>query len=431
MLKSKSFLMSLILVSSIGLVACGGGNNDEVNAPANDSETDNMNNETVTGEGDVPEKPEQLTMWVNDEEAQLDANQAIAEKFTEEYGIEIEIIPFSMVDQAEGMSLDGPSGQGADLFFQPHDRMGDIHLQGLAAELELTDDQQERFSHYNEDAVASLSYEEIQYGIPAVMETYALFRNTELVPEAPETMEELTDIAHDLTDGNTYGFLMNATDLYFTYPFLTTNGGYVFGQDEDGVYDPNDIGLNSPEAVEGAKVVQSWFDEDLIPDGIDMDIVKGLFSDGKAGMVVSGAWDIPEFQSAIGDSMEISTLPKKDGELLTTFNGTKGWLVNYYTDHQYWATELALFLTNAENSQTYFEMAGEIPAHTEVEIEDELMTAFFDQIQSSVPMPNIPETSKVWEPMNDALEFISQGDDTQEVLDEAVEQIKEQISIMN
>src|SRR5699024_11982589 len=84
-----------------------------------------------------------------------------------------------------------------------------------------------------EEAVTSFSYEGIQYGIPAVVETYAMFYNTDLVPETPETIEELIEVAQDLTDGDTYGFLMNATDFYFAYPFLTGAEGYVFGQDED------------------------------------------------------------------------------------------------------------------------------------------------------------------------------------------------------
>ncbi|PYZ93560.1 ABC transporter substrate-binding protein [Salipaludibacillus keqinensis] len=460
MLKGKSLLLSimLVLVLSIALVACGGDNNDNNNAPANDPETnndnvnnvdneeevnntgnndnaDNMNNDDNNNEAasdaDAPEKPEELAMWVNDEDAQLDAYEEIAQRFTDEHDIEVNVIPYSMLEQTEGMSLDGPSGQGPDLFFQPHDRMGDIHLQGLAAELELTDDQLDRLSEYNEEAVTAFSYEGIQYGIPAVVETYALFRNTELVPDAPETMDELMDIARDLTDGSNYGFLMEATNFYFTYPFLTAPGGYVFAQDEDGVYDADDIGLNSEGAVEGAEVIQSWFEEDLMPDGIDGDIMNGLFTDGQVGMVVTGPWSIPEYEEALGDNLEISMLPEQDGEVLSSFSGNKGWLVNYYTENEYWATELALFLTNAENSQTYFETAGELPAHTAVEIDDEFMSPIFDQTQYAEPMPNIPEMSQVWEPIGDALQFISQGEDAQEVLDEAVEQIRDQISIMN
>ena len=42
-------------------------------------------------------------------------------------------------------------------------------------------------------------------------------------------------------------------------------------------------------------------------------------------------------------------------------------------------------------------------------------------------MPNIPEMAQVWDPMGDALIFISNGDDPREVLEEAKSQIQTDI----
>ncbi|GEN50220.1 sugar ABC transporter substrate-binding protein [Alkalibacterium pelagium] len=438
MIDSKLLYKGMLLLSTAGLLAaCGNGDGGDAGDTGADPDTteettDDTNGETAeeTTNEDAPEKPESLHMWVNQEEQQLDAYEEITARFTEEYGIDVQITPYEMLEQLDGMSLDGPAGQGPDLFFQPHDRMGDIYLQGVAAELDLTDDQLERLGEYNEEAVQSFSYEGIQFGIPAVVETYALFINNELVPEAPETMDELMDIARDLTGDGQYGFMMNAGDLYFTYPFITADGGYIFGQDEDGVYDPTDIGLNTPEAVSAVEMIQSWFDEGLMPPGTDLEVANSLFIDGQLGMVVNGPWAIPDYRDAIGENLQVVELPTQDGEPLNSFSGNKGWLVNYYTDHEYWATELALFITNEESSTTYFEVAGELPAHTAVEIDDELMDPIFAQTQNAHPMPNIPEMSQVWEPLGDALQFVQQGDDVQEVLDEAVANIEANISMM-
>lgn len=89
-------------------------------------------------------------------------------------------------------------------------------------------------------------------------------------------------IARDLTDASNdeYGFMMNALDFYFTYPFLTGDGGYIFAQDDNGNYDPSDIGLNNEGAVAGAETIQSWFEEGLIPQGADLDVINGLFIHG-------------------------------------------------------------------------------------------------------------------------------------------------------
>ena len=441
MSKKNLLYKGLLLLSTVGvLAACGNGDDADATdtGDTGDSTEETETDETATDESseetaadaDAPEKPESLHMWVNNEDAQLEAYENITARFTEEYGIDVQITPYNMLEQLDGMSLDAPAGQGPDLFFQPHDRMGDIHLQGLAAELELTEDQQNRLSEYNEEAVNSFSFEGIQYGIPAVVETYALFVNNDLVPEAPETMEELMDIARDLTDGNQYGFMMNAGDLYFAYPFITADGGYIFAQDDSGAYEPTDIGLNTPEAVQSVEMIQSWFDEGLMPPGTDLEVADSLFMDGQLGMVVNGPWAIPDYRDAIGDSLQVVELPTQNGNPLNSFSGNKGWLVNYYTENEYWATELALFLTNEESSQTYFEMAGELPAHTGVEIDDEFMGPIFNQTQHAHPMPNIPEMSQVWEPVGNALQFVQQGENVQEVLDEAVEQIESNISMM-
>lgn len=441
MIDTKLFYKGLLLLSTAGLLAaCGNGDDGDAGDTGTDTDSteevdsaEDTNGETAEGETsneDEPEKPEMLTMWVNQEEQQLDAYEEITERFTEEYGIDVQITPYEMLEQLDGMSLDGPAGQGPDLFFQPHDRMGDIYLQGVAAELELTDDQLSRLGEYNEEAVQAFSYEGIQFGIPAVVETYALFVNNELVPEAPETMEELIEVAADLTGDGQYGFMMNAGDLYFTYPFITADGGYIFAQDDDGVYDPTDIGLNSPEAVSAVEAIQSWFDDGLMPPGTDLEVANSLFMDGQLGMIVNGPWAIPDYRDSIGDNLQVVELPTQNGEQLNSFSGNKGWLVNYYTENEYWATELALFITNEESSTTYFEVAGELPAHTAVEIDDEFMNPIFAQTQHAHPMPNIPEMSQVWEPLGDALQFVQQGDDVQEVLDEAVADIESNISMM-
>lgn len=423
--KSTLLTLVLMLMLSLALVACGPQRDaDPEPTPAEPGETTT----DETADADQPAKPESLTMWVNDEESQIQAYEEIVAKYEEERGIAVNIVPFSMLDQVDALSLDGPAGLGPDLFFHPHDRVGGIHLQGLAAELEVTEEQ---LAGYPEGAIQALSYEGFQYGIPAVIETYGLFYNTDLIPEAPQTMEELTEIAKGLTNAanDEYGFLMEATNFYFTYPFLAGPGGYVFGRDADGGYNIEDIGLANEGAVQGGELIQSWFTEGLIPQGITGDVMNGLFRDGKVGAVVTGPWSIPDYVADLGDKLKVTTLPTINGKNLNSFSGVKGWFVSEYSENKYWATDLALFITNATNGEHYFNVAGEIPARTDVTIDDELRNGILAQAEFAEPMPNVPEMGQVWEPMADALNFISRGDDVAEVLEEAVDQIAEQIQM--
>lgn len=424
--KTTLLTLVLMLMFSLALVACG-PQRDAEPAPA-PAETGGETATEDATDADVPAKPESLTMWVNDEESQLQAYEEIAAKYEAERGIAVNIVPFSMLDQLDALSLDGPAGLGPDLFFHPHDRVGSIHLQGLAAELDVTE---EMLAGYPEGAIQALSYEGIQYGIPAVIETYGLFYNTDLIPEAPQTMEELMEIAKGLTNAanDEFGFLMEATNFYFTYPFLAGPGGYVFGRDADGGYNTEDIGLSNAGAVQGGELIQSWFKDGLIPLGISGDIMNGLFRDGKVGAVVTGPWSIPDYVASLGDKLKVTTLPTIDGKNLNSFSGVKGWFVSDFSEHKYWATDLALFITNATNGEHYFNVAGEIPARTDVTIDDELRNGILAQAEFAEPMPNVPEMSQVWEPMGDALQFISQGDNVAEVLEEAVQDIKDRIAL--
>ncbi|WP_440896864.1 sugar ABC transporter substrate-binding protein [Amphibacillus sp. Q70] len=426
----KKWLSLWFVAIIIILMGCG-SHTDESNAntDSSDQEGESQHELSDEDEGSQEKKPEKLTMWVHDEEVQLDAYFEITDKFTEEYGIDIEIIPYSQGDQLEGMALDGPGGIGPDLFYTAHDHLGNIFNQGLAAELEFTDEQLLQLEEYDSDVLHSFSYEGTQYGIPAVVETYLLFYNKSLIDESPATIDEMMTISGELRDGDQYGFVIDAANFYFVYPFLTAPGGFVFEQIDAGEFDVESIGLNTEGAIKGGELIQSWYEDDLIPIGMDFDIMSGLFSDGKAAMAIDGPWAIADYENSLGDDLGISTLPAWEDNPIKSFSGNKGWIVNYYSENIYWATELALFITNSENGTLYYEIANELPANTHAIVEDEKMEPVLEQMQFAEPMPNVPEMAQVWEPMADALQFIAQGEDPESVLNEAVEIIFQQIEL--
>lgn len=433
----KQVLLSLILLLSLSmfLTACA------PDREADSSESGNTNNGDGTT-AEEPKKPEQLELWVNDEEAQIEAWKEITERYTAETGINVKLTKVSQAEQAQKLAIAGPEGNGPDLFWQPHDRIGDLVIQGLAAplddpELGLSDEVLNSFSDAAINAV-TFNYEEPFdqngatdhiYGMPVVIETYALYYNTDLVDEAPQTMDELKSTAAELTNAadDEYGFLFEAKNFYFTFPFFSNYGGYIFGGELNN--DTSDIGLATDGAVQGLTYLQSFFDEGLIPQSITPDVMNGLFQDGKVGMVLSGPWSIPDYTKALGDKLATAPIPTINGEGAQSFVGVKSWMLSYYSENKYWAADLASFLTNEESLSTYFEVAGELPPRDDVleKLADPIYDGFVEQIQHGIPMPNVPEMSQVWEPMNNAHEFIAEGQDVQGVLQGAQEQVENQI----
>ncbi|GCD83830.1 maltose ABC transporter substrate-binding protein [Parageobacillus thermoglucosidasius] len=419
MRKVVSLFMAMILMIGV-LAACG---------PKRDVEQVKENNKGNATEN--VKKPEKLVVWVNDEEKQKQALNDIFKKYTEKTGIKVETVAVSMLDQAKKIALDGPAGKGPDIFYQPHDRIGDIVLQGLADPVDLGDAK----SEYSKTAMDAVTYDAQTYGVPFVVETYGLFYNKNLVPEAPKTMEELMKIAKEKTtpSKDQYGFLMEAANFYFVYPFFAGYGGYVF-RNEDGKMDTSDIGLANDGAVKGAELVQSWFENGYIPKEINQDVMNGLFTKGNVATVISGPWNIATYSDALGDKLATAPLPVlENGEHPKSFVGVKAWMLSAYSKNKEWATDLMKFITNEENSLHYYEVAGEMPANekalTNEKIKnDPLISGFAEQIQYGEPMPNVPQMSQVWDPMGNALQFIAKGDNPKEVLKEAVKTIQDKIS---
>ena len=81
---------------------------------------------------------------------------------------------------------------------------------------------------------------------------YALYYNTELVPEPPTTIEGLTAICDELTDIENCWAVPgggDAADPYHNFSFISALGGYIFGFDPGTGYDTTDIGLDNEGAV--------------------------------------------------------------------------------------------------------------------------------------------------------------------------------------
>src|SRR5699024_1031452 len=110
-------LFTMLFITVGLLVACG--------------PDDQASSENVDENGEMPEKPEKLKLWVNAEDKQEQAVEEITDKYTDETGIEVELTPVDMLDQIEKLDVEGPAGNGPDIIFQPHDRIGDLVTRGL------------------------------------------------------------------------------------------------------------------------------------------------------------------------------------------------------------------------------------------------------------------------------------------------------------
>src|SRR5699024_4464148 len=283
-------------------------------------------------------------------------------------------------------------------------------------------------------ALDAVMYDDDDWGYPAVTETYTMYYNKSLVDEAPETMEEVMDIAEENTDASKdeFGFLMELDNLYYVYPFFAGFVSYVF-ENNDGNYDIDDIGLDNEGAIEGGELIQSWYENDYMPTDLTEDIMNGLFKEGKVSTIITGPWMAREFADGLGDDLGATPIPElENGEHPNSFVGVKSYMLSTYSENKEWAEDLMAYITNKENGLTYYDVDGEMPAREdalddELIADDEIFSAFAEQTEYGEPMPSVPAVQQIWDPINDALTFISEGEPVDEVLSEAVKTIEDNI----
>ncbi|MGP4039419.1 sugar ABC transporter substrate-binding protein [Gracilibacillus sp. D59] len=423
MFKKKTLWGLLLMVAFVLLLAaCAPEREGAEEATGNDKGTEN------TEGSEEAEKPEELVVWINDEDIAEDIAVQMFDKYTEKTGIEISYQRVALPDQVKELALAGPTGDGPDLFFQPQDSLGDIVAQGLALPIDYAEEEKSAFTDVAMDA---FTYEGDIYGAPVAIETYFTYYNKSLVDTAPETIDDVLAMSKELTDSSKdqYGFLVSP-EFYYLYSFMNAYGGYVFGE-ENGVYDPTDIGLDNEGSIEGLKKYKEFIDAGVLPKTLTVDVLDGLFKEGKVGMVVSGPWNMPIYKEALGDDLATTPLPKMNGEIAPSFVGVKSWLVSYYSEHPTWAKDLAKFMTNDENSQLYYDVTGELPPRPEIldAVNDPIYAGYTEQVPHGTLMPNIPEMAPVWD-MDVAIELINNGSEVEGAVKDTVQSIKNKIATM-
>ena len=370
-----------------------------------------------------------LTVWTHFGDSDLEWLQGEAESFEAAFGVPVSVVKVDLGEIKQKMLLSAPEGEAADLLVPiPHDQIGEMAVGGVLADMSgfATDDY---LNDLSEQARLGFTFDGKLFGLPMYVEGPALIVNTDLVPEPPATLEAMLSEAQDLTTSDTSGFLYDIGNLYFSYVWLKSNGGYVFARDDSGNLDPADLGLGNEGTLAGVDFMKALrYDYNLIPSGVDYGVADGQFIDGTLGMIYNGPWAIANYRDS-GVNFAVSPLPPaEDGTEFSGFMGVQGILMNQFSTNQVDAANFAKWVTRPDAQVSLAELSGKIPASSSAVqsvSDDPVIAGFSAALANAEPMPNIPEMGNVWGPMGDALTVIleSADSDVEAQLEQAVEQI--------
>lgn len=369
-----------------------------------------------------------LTLWVYDD-GRLEVLTQLGEEFEAEYGVGLTVEVVDLSEIRNAMTLGAASGEGPDMIIIPHDNLGPLVENGTAALIDLGD----KADSFLPNAIDGFTYNGALYGVPLAVENIGFFRNTDLVPEAPATWDEVAQIGTELVDAGDADSAIGLPDLtYNTYPLFTAYGGYIFGRDADGNFTVDDIGMNNEGMAEGLAWVESLIEAGVVSENVDWEASHVQFETGRSPFILTGPWAINRFVTA-GVPYAISAFPaaSEDGEAGYPFLGVQGLVVNANKENALLAQIFAVdFLPTEEHYQAIFDAEPRPSAWATIfnAAEDPDTAGFNEAGVNAVPMPSIPAMGFVWDAWVNAGALVVQGElSPQEALDGAVEQILAQV----
>lgn len=376
----------------------------------------------------VPSVEGTLTIW--SDAGRLPALEALGQQFTDEYGIPVRIQTMGFGDVRNNLQLGGPVGEGPDIIIGGHDWIGQLYTNGLIAPFAMSE---ELVAQFDPVAVRAFTYDGVLVGLPYLTEAIGLYYNTDYVTEAPETWAELTALAESLVaDGVVQRGLAipnGSGDPYHHYPLFTGFGGYIFDLDENGGYNPADLGIDKDGGaamLELDRLVKA----DVLNAAVGYGEAESLFHSGDLAMWITGPWALggireSEVPYAVAPIPTMETTPRP-------FVGAQGFMINSFSLNILLAEAfLRDFVATEQGMQLLYNEVPFIPAYIPLRdsIEDEDLQRFGEAVAIGDPMPAIPAMNAVWTAWGNAVQLVYQQQvDPVEAITEAAAAIRTQIA---
>ena len=386
-----------------------------------------------------------LSVWVGTDLEEMFLK--IAADYTAATGVPVKIFTYTGLTASDKLALDGPFGKGGDVYVQGGG--GDLAKaveQGLF--LEISKEEAQLETKYISGAQELMQYQGKLYGVPLGIETTALFYNKDILPEFPETWEELIAFAKEYnhfgegikSKDRLFGLMIDYSNPYYTWAINEAFGGYIFGQDASGAYDPTDLGIDNDGSIAACEFIKNLIVDKVIPTDMPITLMQSKFQSGKAAVILDGSWDLAKFRNA-GINVGVApfpAIPTGDGQYgdAVTFCGGYGLSVSSFSKNIEESKKFLEFATKDEYVLEYYKATGRIPStvgcSTNEEImADECLKGFYAQLEHSYPQPAINEMNAVWDPLTASTTAIYiNGEDVATTMHKVREDIQANIALL-
>ena len=352
-------------------------------------------------------EPPRLLVWINGDKG-YNGLQKVGDAFEKVSGVKV------VVQHPEGapdkFQAAAGAGKGPDIFCWPHDRVGEWAKSGLIVPVQPP---RRIRDEIEASAWQAFTWRGKVWGYPLAIEAIGLIYNKALVKTPPATWDEVFALDKALAPQGAKAILWPYAMSFFSWPVLAGPGGFVFGRNAQGEYDPSVVGVNNEGALAGAQLLDRLVREGLMPRGARYSDMEAQFAAGKVAMMISGPWAWDNVKKKRID-FGVASVPALNGKPAKPFVGVLGCMITAPSRVKDIAREfLENHLLRVEGLKT---VSADVPLGTPANkayytelAGDPNIRATMDNARAGEPIPNIPETGRFFPAMDAALEAISQG----------------------
>ena len=419
----RTVLKNLGVAGTVGALAgCVGVQEQSTEQPADDGSGSSESSGDSTAEEDSTPAGT-AKAWYALSDTELPIREANIEAFNEASKHTIE--GADIADMRKKTTSAIPAGQGPKTFEWAHDLAGGYLDRGFIVGKgdSLTVD----LDAFTGTAAEAAQFDGNVVGLPHSAETVALVYNKDIVDEAPSTVAEMTatmEEYHD-PDNNQYGLGMPFADAYFLSAWAHAFGGYYFDSTKE-----DQLGVDNPETVEGVQFAVDNF-VPYMPNDPAYEPQASVFAEGNAAFAINGPWYLNTLNDK-GVDYGVVELPTPEGGSPQPYTGITLWYFTKSMEEDGPATAAAQefvewFVTNEEIQQEAAQETGSIPVLQSVAESGDLpadVQGFADAVAQGYPMPADPKMNQVWTPVKDALTKSFNGNDVEQAMQTAAEEIR-------
>ncbi|QLB13805.1 maltooligosaccharide-binding protein [Bisgaardia hudsonensis] len=363
-----------------------------------------------------------LVIWINGDKG-YNGLAEVGKKFEAETGIEV------LVEHPDKLEEKFPqvasTGDGPDIVFWAHDRFGGYAQAGLLAELHPSKEFKDKFADF---AWKAETYNGKVIGYPVAIESLSLIYNKDLLPNPPKSWEEIIELDKKFKKEGKNAIMWNLAEPYFTWPVVSSNGGYAFKYNNN-AYDANDIGVNNEGSQKGLQFVVDMVKDKVISADMDYSVAEASFNKGETALTINGPWAWDNIEKS-NINYGVAVLPTLNGKSSQPFVGVLSAAISSASPNKDLAKEFLenYLLTNEGLAKVNKDKplgAVALKSYQETLAKDPRIEATMLNAQNGEIMPNIPQMSAFWYAERSAINNAVTGrQSVKEALDDAKARIQ-------